>query len=258
VSQCEDYGVTFLSGTVVKACRAGEDGLFAVEMSEGEQFLARKILMATGMQDEVPNVDGFHDFYGTSIHHCPYCDGWEHRDQQLVAFGKGKSAAKLAVTLYNWSKHVICCSDGEPVDRSHAHQLACLGIEHRPERVVELRGTGRQIAEVVFATGDAARCDALFFSAGQAQRCRLPEMLGCECDENGLLLVKDKQGSGVRGLFLAGDAEGDVQFVIVAAAEGAIAATAINAELLEEDIGTLRTDGGDRRLRNSRSEAKNV
>jgi thioredoxin reductase len=69
------------------------------------------------------------------------------------------------------------------------------------------------------------------------QRSRLPCMLGCECDDNGLIRTKGKQGTGVCGLFLAGDADGDVQFAIVAAAEGAVAATAINRELQDEDMG---------------------
>jgi thioredoxin reductase len=98
-----------------------------------------------------------------------------------------------------------------------------------------LTGENGKLKEIRFANGPSLECDALFFSAEQGQRSQLPQMLGCTCDEDGLIETKGKQGSGVLGLFLAGDADGDVQFAIVAAAEGATAATAINAELLEED-----------------------
>jgi thioredoxin reductase len=235
IAQCESYGVTFVNGRVTTAALQDESGLFRIELEEGDIVVTRKVLVATGMKDDLPKIKGFHEFYGTSVHHCPYCDGWEHRDQRLVAIGKGSSAAELAVTLRNWSKHVTCCSNGETLDTAAYERLDRLGINHRAESITELRGVGGQIREVHFSQRSSLECDALFFSAGQNQRSPIPQMLGCECDEDGLLVVKGKQGSGTRGLFLAGDADGDVQFAIVAAAEGAIAATAINKELIEED-----------------------
>jgi thioredoxin reductase len=92
-------------------------------------------------------------------------------------------------------------------------------------------------------------CDALFFCSEQGQRSKLPLMLGCRCDDHGLIQTKKKQGTGVRGLFLAGDADGDVQLAVVAAAEGAIAATAINRELQDEDRGDAKLPASKRKLR---------
>jgi len=235
--ECYSYGVSFEHDEVIEASCPASQGksLFEVKLKEGRTIRARKLLLATGVKDQLPELPGLENFYGTSIHHCPYCDGWEHRDKRLVAHGKGPSAAKLAVTLLQWSPSVTCCTDGEALDASETRRLQQYGIEYRGEHIGALAGNGGQLEEVHFVTGQPLQCDALFFSAGQGQRSSLPQMLGCKCDEDGLIKSEGKQGSGVCGLFLAGDVDGDVQFAIVAAAEGAIAATAINTELQEED-----------------------
>jgi len=235
--ECSSYGVAFVHGEVVSAsCRETKGkSLFQFELKSGRKIHARKLLLATGVKDQLPKLSGLSDFYGDSIHHCPYCDGWEHRDKRLVAYGKGFSGAKLAVTLLQWSPSVTCCTDGEPFGSGNRERLQKYGIEVRNERITALVGNDGRLEEVRFASGQSLECDALFFSSEQGQRSSLPKMLGCKCNDEGLVESKGKQGSGVRGLFLAGDADGDVQFAIVAASEGAIAATAINAELQEED-----------------------
>jgi thioredoxin reductase len=209
--------------------------LFRFNLENGLSIQARKTLLATGVQDSLPELTGLKTFYGQSVHHCPYCDGWEHADERLVAYGKGDEAAKLAVTLLAWSKNVTCCTDGVKLGPKVASRLAKYGIDYRCEKLCELCGSDGALKEIRFSDGDRLATDAFFFSAGQGQRSPLPRLLGCECDSEGLIVSKGKQGSQVRGVFIAGDADGDVQFAIVAAAEGAIAATAINSELEEED-----------------------
>jgi thioredoxin reductase len=209
--------------------------IFRVEIETVGTVRSRKLLLATGVVDELPELEGFAHFYGATAHHCPYCDGWEHRDKRLVAYGNGKSVVELAITLIAWTKHVTCCSDGTALSRSQIKRLQKYGIDHRPQKISRLAGTGSTLEKVHFSEGEPLSADALFFSAEQGQRSGLPQALGCECDEDGLVVAKGKQGTGVPGLFLAGDADGDVQFAIVAAAEGATAGTAINSELIAED-----------------------
>jgi thioredoxin reductase len=235
--ECEGYGVEFVPGEVVRGHRQEMDrrSVFCLELANGDTHHVRKLLLATGVVDDLPRLRGIDDFYGTTIHHCPYCDGWEHRDQQLVAYGTGKSAVKLAITLLGWSKYVTCCTDGTVLPTSETERLQKYGVKYRPEKINGLNGTENTLREVCFLDGDSLPADALFFGAGQGQRSSLPKTFGCETDADGLVVTKGKQGSGVPGLFLAGDADGDVQFAIVAAAEGAIAATAINAELDQDD-----------------------
>jgi len=234
------YGVEWVAGEAVLAqCSpqrgaAGETA-FEVRLKDGRRFCSRKLLLATGVVDVLPQIDGIGTFYGSSVHHCPYCDGWEHRDQALAAYGSGAKAAGLAMSLRQWSQKVTACSDGDDLTPAQQDDLKRNGIAWRRERVLRLEGEGRTLQRVIFETGKPLPCDALFFNTGQYQRSMLPEGLGCEYDENGHVVTHEKQATRQRGFFLAGDADGDVQFVIVAAAEGARAAVGINREIQDED-----------------------
>jgi thioredoxin reductase len=235
------YGVEFLDAKVTGVCACGEGGCdFEISMNGREPLVARKLLLATGVMDVLPEIDGLTDFYGRSVHHCPYCDGWEHRGQRLAAIGDGKAAIGLALSLRTWSPHVAACLNGHRVSRQQRQRARKNQIECREPRVVKMTGSDGQVRELHFEDGPPLECDAVFFSSDQALRSKLPLSLGCECDENGLIRTKGRQGTGVRGMFLAGDADGDVQFAIVAAAEGAVAAVAINRELQDEERGEPR------------------
>jgi thioredoxin reductase len=236
--QCAVYGVEFRDLEVESASRLSTDHgtVFELRIHDGSLVRARKVLLATGVKDDLPAIAHIHDFYGTSVHHCPYCDGWEHRDQRLVGFGQGKAAVELALMLLNWSASVTLCTNGQELSDEDLAQLANHRIGHRTEAVNALIGKNGILEWLTFKSGQPLLCDAIFFSASQGQRSGLALMLGCECDENGQIVSQGKKESGVPGLFVAGDADGDVQFAVVAAAEGAIAATAINQELHEEDI----------------------
>jgi thioredoxin reductase len=235
--QCARYGVQFLAGEVITARSEDPEKRtsFQLLLKDGSIIRARKLLLATGVEDALPPIANINDFYGVSVHHCPYCDAWEHRDKHLVAFGTGSSAVDLAVMLRSWSAKVTACTHGHAITGQDAARLLTHGIDHREQIVTNLRGSNGALEAVCFESGEPLSCDALFFSTPQGQRSALPRMLGCQCDDDGLIVSKRKQGSGVPGLFLAGDADGDVQFAIVAAAEGAIAATVIHRELLDED-----------------------
>lgn len=213
---------------------------FEVTLDSGQRHVARRVLLATGVVDVLPEIEGFREFYGRSVHHCPYCDGWEHRDQRLAAFGEGRAAAGLAIALRTWSPQVTACTHGIALDDEDRRALEQNGIQIRQQRVIRLEGSGGQLERIIFDDGPPLPCDALFFNTDQTQRSDLPSMLGCEFTSHGTVDTSPKQRTGVPGLYLAGDADGDVQFVIVAAAEGATAAVAINRELQDEDRGTLR------------------
>lgn len=231
------YGVKIRDATATDARRTPQ-GAFRVTLDADTVIQSRKLLLATGMSDLLPAIEGIDDFYGSSVHHCPYCDGWEHRDQRIVAYGKGDAAIGLALSLLTWSRKVIACTDGEAPLQEKRDLAARNRVTWREERVVRLEGEGAQLRRVVFASGPALECDALFFNTGQVQRSALPSMLNCGFKEDGGVHTNDRQCTGVRGLYLAGDADREVQFAIVAAAEGATAAVAINRELQDEVRGT--------------------
>jgi thioredoxin reductase len=237
------YGVEFLSRCVATArClppeeRQGRSTAFEIRLDTGQVFLSRKLLLATGVVDKLPQIEGIRTYYGKCVHHCPHCDGWEYSDRRLAAIGSGAAAVGLALSLRTWTEHVTACTEGvipSPEDRCRAERN---GIAIREERAVRVEGSEDRLERIVFASGPPLECDAIFFNTEQAQRSNLPAMLGCGPDPAGHGRTRRRQRTKVPGLFLAGDAGGEVQFAIVAAARGAIAGVTINRELQDEDRG---------------------
>ncbi len=241
-AEAAGYGVRFVDATVDAA--EPVPGGFAVRTAapSAARFTARRLLLATGVRDILPDIPGLRDLYGVSVHHCPYCDGWQHRDRRIAAFGRGRRAVGLARALRTWTQHLLICTDGgriTPAERSVARRL---GADLREERVARLEAAEGNLRRVHFVSGPPAECDALFFNTGQVQRSTLPRALGCDFKRDGGVKTNRRQGTCVPGVFLAGDAAKDVQFVIVAAAEGATAAVAMNAELQDEDLPPMPPD----------------
>jgi thioredoxin reductase len=227
------YGVD-LCETEVTDIRASGDG-FEVSLAEGNSLESRTVLIASGVCDELPDIPGVDHCFGITVYHCPYCDGWEVRDRQLVVIGHGRQAAGLALALKTWSDHVMVCSHGASrlAARERA-QLAAHRIDVRETRIASLDHDDGRVRQVTFTSGERLTCDAVFLASGQHPRSNLPQRLGCRLTRQGLVKADHLARTGVPGLYVAGDASHDVQFAIVAAAEGAKAAVAINKALQEQ------------------------
>jgi thioredoxin reductase len=227
--------VTLLNMEVTDA-RLSDHG-FEVTLNNGERAMGRKLLIATGVVDELPNLEGLDSFYGRSVFHCPYCDGWEMRDQPLAVYGKGENGLGLALELILWSPYLVLCTDGPSrLSPEDLERLATHNIPVREEQILRLEGKDGVLHQIVFADGKAIQRRGMFFSTGQRQASALPKKLGCEFTEVGCVATGEYEATNVPGLYVAGDASRLVQFVIVAASEGAQAAVAINKELLKEDL----------------------
>lgn len=231
------YETVSLRDARVVSAECQPDARFAVTLAGGERVTARKLLLATGVVDDLPPIDGFLDFYGRGIFHCPYCDGWEVRDQPLAVYGNGERGLGLSLELACWSRDLVLCTDGAcAIDADGRARLARHRIGVREEHVAGVEGRDGVLTDVVFRDGTRLPRRALFFTTGQFQRSDLVVQLGCDFNDKGTVRTGKYETTHIPGLFVAGDASRAVQWVIVAAAEGAEAAFAINTGLLTEDL----------------------
>jgi thioredoxin reductase len=237
--QLRPYESVELRSIEVRASRRAEN-CFESTLADGTHIESRMMLLATGVRDELPGLAGIESCYGRSVLHCPYCDGWEWRDQPLAVYGRGKSGAELSLTVSLWSRDVVLCSDGPAGLRTKdKQQLKLRGIAVRQDRVLRLDSTNGMLERIVFEKGDPLPSKAMFTATHQVQRSSLPEQLGCEDKARRSVPTGQYEVTHVPGLFVAGDASRDVQLAIVAAAEGAQAAFAMNKALLKHDLESM-------------------
>jgi thioredoxin reductase len=224
------YGIEFRAAQVTDVARAEHD--FEVTVERAERVRARSVLLATGVRDHLPAVPGIDECYGVSVHHCPYCDGWEHRDQALAVIGHGAAGAGLALSLKTWSDRVVLCTNGPArLTRKQREQLGARQIPIREEPLARVDHVDGRVNQLVFARGESEACDGVFFSGKQTQQSDFARRLGCEFTRKGTVKTDHLGETCIPGIYVVGDASRDVQFVIVAAAEGAKAGVAINKAL---------------------------
>ena len=234
-SEISRYDVGFRQVRVVSVCRE-ETGLFAVDLADQTRLICRKLLLATGVRDVLPPLNGISEFYGASVFHCPYCDAWEVRDQPIALYARRSQGVGEAIALTRWSSSVILCTDGRSgIDEHGRARLARNGVSLREQKIDRLEGAGSQLERIVFRDNSSIECRALFFNTGQYQRSDLAEVLGCTFTRKGVVHTDRLGNTNIPGLYVVGDASRDAQFVMVAASEGLKAAVAINQVLQQED-----------------------
>jgi thioredoxin reductase len=213
------------------------DGYFELVTADGLREEARIVLLATGRIDLIPSKPGFREYYGLGVYHCAYCDGWEHRNEPLIAYGEGESGYNLALDLLIWSKDVALCTDGPSGLAEHqTRKLQANGIRLVEAVVASVRGSGGSIAAITFEGQEELPCDAVFFCSECIQKSPFAEHLGCRLDDGGSVICNGHAATNVPGLYVAGNVRGGVHLAIVAAAEGAAAAMAINNALHEASL----------------------
>jgi len=198
---------------------------------------ARKLLIATGLEDQLPQIEGFEALFGISVFQCPYCDGWEFRDRPLAAYGKRGRGMEMARALTAWSRDIILCSDGPArFTREQKQHLAGNGIRLFEQPILRLEGEAGSLQYVHFRDGSRVQRDALYFDTASRGQSDLTQQLGCTFNRHGGVVCGKYEATAVPGVYVAGNIIRNVQLSIVAAAEGANAAFGINRALTREDF----------------------
>lgn len=233
-SELLKYNVELLEKVIVTATYS--KGEFIVNDSDGTVYKSKKLLLATGLKDKLPEIENVEAYYGKSIHHCQYCDGWESQDKAIAVYGKNRDGIGQALAMKTWSSDVTLFTDGtDKISRLDLEMLQRNEVKLCKTKITGLEGEDGMLQHIILANGERRAHQAMFFSTGSSQQCDLGAQLGCEFTSKGVIKTRSQQKSNIPGLYVAGDATRDMQLVIVAAAEGAKAGVAINMELQREE-----------------------
>lgn len=211
----------------------GERGAFEVRLPTGT-VEARRILLCTGMIDELPDIDGFRELWGGSIFQCPYCHGWEVQDRKFGFLAPGADLLDFALLLRGWAREVVVLTDGRyAVPPEMRMRLAAAGVDVEERRITRLAGSEGRLEQVEFAGGGSLHLDVLFARPPQRQ-VAVVQSLGLDLDAGGYVRVDENRETSIPGIYAAGDLVTPVQSAVLGAASGMMAAARLNHELTAE------------------------
>jgi thioredoxin reductase len=228
------YGGHLVRGTVTSIRPRHEEG-FEVTTGDGEVVGARRILVTTGLRDELPDIPDVRERWGRDLLHCPYCHGYEVRDRQLGVLGGTPEAVQHALLIRQWTADVVYFAHTQtltPVERELLTARAIGIVEGAVARLVVQDDT---LTGVELEDGRTVRRDAVFVRPGFVPNSRLLTSLGCATHDDGWVVADPTGRTPVPGVWVAGNAANPRAQVITAAGEGSAAAIAINNDLVEDD-----------------------
>ena len=227
--------VAFCEGRAT-AARRDDDGRFLVTVDDTD-YAGLRLILAMGVADEFPEVEGFLDHYGKDVFHCASCDGYQAQGRRLVILGWGAQVVAFTIGLLDWAETLTIVTEGRPLegDDRHREVLARHGIGLVEDDAVELIGDPGALRGVRLAGGETLDADMVFFSIAHRPRLELAEQLGCATDESDSLCVDRDGCTTVDGCYAAGDITPGFQLVPLAVGKGAAAGVAAAVSLQGEE-----------------------
>ena len=227
--------VTFRTGLAL-AGRKTEDG-FVVTTEAGEEFSAQKLIFATGVKDLMPDLPGFAECWGRSVIHCPYCHGYEVRHQRTGILADGDFAMHYVQLIRNWTKDLTVFTNGktklsaEQVAKASSH-----GVQVMEHEIAHLDHEQGKLKRIVFKDNSTFELNAIYSKPDFIQHCSIPQDLGCELNEMGLLVTDMFQRTNVAGIMACGDNTTMLRSVANAVAMGNLAGVITNNMMTEAEF----------------------
>lgn len=215
-----------------------QEGYFEVIVDGDRVFRARKLLFATGQKDLMPAIKGIAACWGISVIHCPYCHGYEYKNQTTGILANGEPALELVKLISNWTDQLTVFTNGpSTLNAAQLLQLQQMNVGLEEGELQELVHENGAVQELRFKEGGAFQLNALYARPPFEQQCVLPEKLGCKITEGGHIAVNDLQQTSIPGIYAAGDNATGMRSVSSAVYTGSKAGAVINHELIAEKFG---------------------
>jgi len=227
--------VHFYNGLATKAIK-NEAG-FEISTESGEIFTSRKVLFATGVKDLIPKINGFEECWGISVLHCPYCHGYEVKNEKTAIIANGETAFDFAKLISNWTKDLRLCTNGKStLTLEQTKTLQQHNVQIFEEEIDSFEHTNGYIQNIIFKNQGKVAVKAIYARPPFEQHCHLPKDLGCEINEQGLLKVDGMQKTNIPGVYASGDCTTQMRSVAIAVSTGSFAGAVINKDLIDEDF----------------------
>lgn len=210
---------------------------FTIVTQSGEVFTAKKLIFATGVKDIMPELNGFAECWGKSVIHCPYCHGYEVKNEKTGILANGDFAFHYAQLISNWTKELTIFTNGksnltpEQIDKISKHNIPIIDKE-----IAYLKHENGYVQQIDFKDLSTFDLKAMYSRPAFEQHCKIPELLGCELSEQGLLKIDMFQKTTVSNVFACGDNTSPMRSVANAVSAGNIAGAVVNNEMIEEEF----------------------
>ncbi len=225
--------------SVIKNNKNDKTSFELLTSENDERYQSKTMIIATGLKDVLPNIENISDYYGKSLFHCPYCDGYELRDKPLVVIiGEQVQGFHFIQTVYNWSKDLIVCTNGEAFQNfAQKDILQNKGIKIIEHKIKNFEGKNGQIEKIVFENGESVLRKGGFVMPQLIQASDFGKQLGCQYNPLGGIVVDSFGRTNTQGVYAAGDASVITPAqLIIAAAEGVRAAAGVNTDLTQREF----------------------
>ena len=233
--EVEGYGVSIITGSATRISKDAPSS-FRVELPGDRAVTARRLLIATGLRDEIPDIPGLRDRWARDVLHCPYCHGFEERDRKLAVLGGSAAAVRYAQIVRQWSEDLTYITPTGSLTATERHQLAVRGIDIAEGVAQRVIVEGDRLRGVELDGDRTVACEALFVPPRFVPNGDLLAGLGCDLNEDGWPITDGDGLTSVAGVWVAGNVANPRAQVITAAGEGSAAAIAMNADLVEDDV----------------------
>lgn len=210
---------------------------FEVTTSKGDVFTAKKLVLATGVKDLMPDIKGFSECWGISVVHCPYCHGYEIRNKKTAIIATGERAFHLASLVNNLTQEItIITSGSKDFEVKQLEKLKQHDIQIIEKEISAIEHHNGQMEKIVFKDGSTEYFESAYASIPFEQNSNIPQELGCKITENGHIEVNFMQKTSEDGIFACGDNSTMMRSVSMAVSSGTITGAMVNHELSQENF----------------------
>lgn len=227
--------VTFHSGFVLEVKKT--DYAFEVETEKGELFEGKKLIFATGVKDIMSEIPGFAECWGISVIHCPYCHGYEVRNQKTGIMANGDFGYEFGKLITNWTEDLTIFTNGNStLSPKQTGKLAAKGVQIIETEIEQIEHTNGKLEQLILIDGSQLPLKALYAKADFVQSFDIQSSLGCEMTDHGHIKVDPMQKTSISGVYACGDNTTMFRSVSFAVSTGTMAAAACNKELIDEEF----------------------